>query len=1095
MLNPVEKQPTFSPEASLDQWIYQTIGADKPFVRFHRRGNNLHILFEGNDIPDRLVLLHRLISALQQTDINTLIPAKIPTSNPQVYQIQLYVCKTGMANPAWTATVYLNQLESHLAQLQAESERHQSVSEASEPQSPSPQAFPPLGGSALALSNRSLARQGNETAIASYLSETLSRLGVAVRVSVKTIPFIANSAVYSTDIATSPITTKRLWIACDASYSPESSLIGESVTEKLRELEISGYRDAIIQFQVSGEANPDWLLRVDLTPPEEMLREWARWGDVEAIQRLLNQAIAHLGYHFSGASLKEQTLHLICNVMPALIADNPGRSAEAPVQSTVLAEITPILEKIAPQGIHAAAVYGQLADREKPEWLEWLNLPAAMHPALGNSALNLAQQGDWEAIAFLLHRLLNANLDQYLVTGGIRLKLLPKQDLLHIMSEAVICPDQRQVGYTIARFLEPLKLPNLSGVRIYGRRAGQKHPVWSYGVDFVPRDRIVPEATPEFAATDAYVNELISHPGEQAIRPDLTPTDLRTAWSTFVQNGCHRMQQTLLRSHLFIGETDGDEKQLALPNQVSQQGMSVMMVWGAVGVLLTLQANWLLEGALRPKPESSIAATQKASPSQVSPSPSPNPPASVVSSTKPIEQGEPSGFQLPELQLNQADDEDTEAFNSGGFTEPTPANSSPSPSPSEPTNSPSAPGAAPASSPASSNDRPTAATPLPYTPQNPAVNLALAESLAAESEIPNFNSRQFNDKLSLYYRVLEETGTPDVLIVGSSRALRGVDPSALEAALAELGYSDATVFNFGVNGATAQVVELLLRQVLTPEQLPRLIIWADGARAFNSNAEDVTYNGIVASEAYQALAQGTLVLPTVGGQPGQTVESPIANTDQGINVTLTDSYQSLDRWMSRQLARASGLYESRDRLKQQLQQGLTVLFPSSSTGTVSPGGGQLTPASLPSDYELVDADGFLSLGVQFNPATYYQQYARVTGAYDRDYSNFRIPGVQQEALLSVLRYTQVQQIPVVFVNLPLTDEYLDSARLDYEQDFREYMVRLGMEQSGFTFRDLGRLWTTRYDYFSDPSHLNRYGAYAVARHLAQDPLIPWKPSR
>jgi hypothetical protein len=119
----------------------------------------------------------------------------------------------------------------------------------------------------------------------------------------------------------------------------------------------------------------------------------------------------------------------------------------------------------------------------------------------------------------------------------------------------------------------------------------------------------------------------------------------------------------------------------------------------------------------------------------------------------------------------------------------------------------------------------------------------------------------------------------------------------------------------------------------------------------------------------------------------------------------------------------------------------------------------------------------------------------VTGTYDRDYSNFRIPGVQQDALLSVLRYAQTQQIPIVFVNLPLTDEYLDPVRLSYEQDFREYMVRMGMEQSGFIFRDFGRLWTEEYDYFSDPSHLNRYGAYAVSRQLAQDPLIPWNPSR
>ncbi|NJN86014.1 MAG: hypothetical protein HC881_06480 [Leptolyngbyaceae cyanobacterium SL_7_1] len=99
------------------------------------------------------------------------------------------------------------------------------------------------------------------------------------------------------------------------------------------------------------------------------------------------------------------------------------------------------------------------------------------------------------------------------------------------------------------------------------------------------------------------------------------------------------------------------------------------------------------------------------------------------------------------------------------------------------------------------------------------------------------------------------------MVVGSSRALRGVDPAALEASLAELGYTDVDVFNFGINGATAQVVDLIVRRLLTPEQLPRLIVWADGARAFNSGTADITYNGIAASQGYGDLAAGKLPMP------------------------------------------------------------------------------------------------------------------------------------------------------------------------------------------------------------------------------------------
>jgi hypothetical protein len=59
------------------------------------------------------------------------------------------------------------------------------------------------------------------------------------------------------------------------------------------------------------------------------------------------------------------------------------------------------------------------------------------------------------------------------------------------------------------------------------------------------------------------------------------------------------------------------------------------------------------------------------------------------------------------------------------------------------------------------------------------------------------------------------------------------------------------------------------------------------------------------------------------------------------------------------------------------------------------------------------------------------------------------------------------------------------------QTFSCLMLRYSATESDFIFRDLGQVWTNRYDYFSDPSHLNRYGAYQVSLRLAQDPMIPW----
>ena len=45
-----------------------------------------------------------------------------------------------------------------------------------------------------------------------------------------------------------------------------------------------------------------------------------------------------------------------------------------------------------------------------------------------------------------------------------------------------------------------------------GGALARLQPAWSYGKDFIVRSRLVPESTPEFSASDAYVNELLARP-------------------------------------------------------------------------------------------------------------------------------------------------------------------------------------------------------------------------------------------------------------------------------------------------------------------------------------------------------------------------------------------------------------------------------------------------------------------------------------------------------------------------------------------------------------------------------------------------------
>ncbi|MBE9032024.1 hypothetical protein IQ266_20000 [filamentous cyanobacterium LEGE 11480] len=275
---------------------------------------------------------------------------------------------------------------------------------------------------------------------------------------------------------------------------------------------------------------------------------------------------------------------------------------------------------------------------------------------------------------------------------------------------------------------------------------------------------------------------------------------------------------------------------------------------------------------------------------------------------------------------------------------------------------------------------------------------------------PTLSTPQIDRQLELYLRYLAQYGRPDVLIVGSSRALQGIDPVALQIALAEAGYPRLKVFNFGINGATAQVVNLQLNRLLKPQQWPRVIVWADGVRAFNSGRPDRTYRNIQASQGFQQL------------QAGRTPQLvPYLNGMLHDDATIRDP---------RQL------------------QGLNIVRQ------------------------------------VFAPNQYFRRFPKIAGRFDGDYIDFNLAGAQAQATAALLLQTRRRRIPLVFVNLPLTDIYLDRLRDRRERQFRRYKQRLA-GQGQLTFIDMAQQWPDRYDYFADPSHLNQSGAQAVAKFLGR----------
>ncbi|MGB3201381.1 MAG: hypothetical protein WBA99_10785 [Nodosilinea sp.] len=323
-------------------------------------------------------------------------------------------------------------------------------------------------------------------------------------------------------------------------------------------------------------------------------------------------------------------------------------------------------------------------------------------------------------------------------------------------------------------------------------------------------------------------------------------------------------------------------------------------------------------------------------------------------------------------------------------------------------------------------------------------NLSLAQQQAAQQGLPRafpaLGSDVLDEQVSLYRAYVAAQGPPDVLIVGSSRSLQGVDPQVLQQALAVQGHPGLRVYNFSVNGATAQVVSFLTRQLLAPDLHPRLVVWAEGSRAFNSGRFDRTFAEILASPGYAAVRNGAVV--TLQNRE-KSPPSPAAGEATAPN---SDS------------APAEAAAEH---------------------GTI-----------LPSP---INAQGFLAVNDQFNPAVYYRSFPRVRGVYDNAYRPFRLGGVQTVSFEAMTQFLRSRNIPLVFVNLPLSNDYLDGVRLGYERQFQQFLQ--GWANRGtLTLVDLLEEWRWQSHLFADPSHVNRYGAREVARLLAADSRIPWPSS-
>jgi hypothetical protein len=730
------------------------------------------------------------------------------------------------------------------------------------------------------------------------LSEALGKVlrpaGVRFKFSIQTVEIPPEVEPDQVKPWTIPL-TKRLWVRCESRRSLDYSLLADDLAHQLRSLDLPDFTDAVFRCVAAGMTDPDWRLRVDLTPPLVLLHHWAAWGDIQAITRLINAVLWRNGLQVSGI-LKNWRLHLFCCVR--------GNTVQFPNKQQAIDCVVPLLNQLSPQGIQGATIYGVQAmsdglpkEDESPFWTHWLDLPGANDVRYTMPPLALAQQGDEQALRFILQRLLNPDIDRTFINGGIGISLLKRKGLLHIMSEAPVCPLESQIVDPISKVLGQIALPDILGVRIHGRISGQQATKWNHGIDFGVEIPQLPSSTTGLPIQPTTPNwqEWLFNKGW--LRPATSP-----------------------------------------PNALSRK---VLWSWLGAGLVLVMSLDI-----------------------------------------------------------------------SGRFL-------------------------------------------------SRQVKAQIARTPATASHSPlSYGNTLFDEKVAAYQELCATQGTPDVLIVGSSRAMRGIDPQILEQELGSRGYAKARVYNFGINGATAKVVDLLVRRLLQPKQLPKLVIWADGARAFNEGRSDRTYATIADSRGFQQLP----------GSEGAAIAKS--------QPFIINGYAAVDSFLNKTLSKASLAYGQRDRLHQALQSLPPHLL------------GERSAAELV-EAEAINRSGFLSLGAEFEPSTYYQKYLKVSGDSDNDYANFNLTGTQDAATRQTVEFLHRQQIPLVFVNAPLSDRYLDITRQKYELAFKQYMQSFA-SAGKLQFVDLVGLWMQDYSLYSDPSHLNRSGAQQVSTYLARTAPIDWR---
>ena len=476
-----------------------------------------------------------------------------------------------------------------------------------------------------------------------------------------------------------------------------------------------------------------------------------------------------------------------------------------------------------------------------------------------------------------------------------------------------------------------------------------------------------------------------------------------------------------------------------------------------------------------------------------------------------------------------------------------------------------------------------------------------------DAPFPSLGQPQLDRQLRRYLAYLKTVGQPDILIVGGQGAAQGVDPLALQESLGDRGYKDLKVFNWGLSDSSAQTVEWLLTELLTTQQLPKLVVWADSSVALNGGRQDSAWGKIQSSPGHRFLARG--LRPKLSDQEksiaqklGQILRNPIPRALPDSVMALArsplDWSSSLksntkadaktpfkfDQAMVEQAVNVAGVVEiaqaapvlvdSRDRVLPILrpQKPLPATASTHANGLGNSTGDAATVQAETTGFRLVNwcrnangpcqtqegqspsalvepavpawlrqtqaaqearrqragqlnqprasrsaalqarrsqtsssvavpalglpdwpqsqaskqflqAMGFQSIEQRLESSQTGQPLLR--GDQDSDYRNFSLQGEQNRALHRLVQFGQQQDMAIAFVQLPLSQRYLDIERQSREQSFRTYLD-VAAQMTPLNLVELPGdelFWND--SLFAKPNRLNRYGAAALSWQIGQ----------